>query len=140
MSGFAQNKNITIFLSATCFALAGLVSPVTAQECCDTSCPIESAGLFCAEGSCNCGCVSAVHDLWTATQLTGDWGGVRTNLTDQGITFSGSVTQFYQGVTSGGRERTFEYNGHGDYLLDFDFGKMDVQEGLMLTQLRQLLT
>ena len=132
MSRFAETKRITKFLSATCLMLAGFVAPITAQECFETSCCGKSSDSSCAGGSCNCGCVSATHDLWTATQLTGDWGGARTNLTDHGITFSGSLTQFYQGVTSGGREQKFEYNGHGDYVLDFDFGKMDVQEGLLL--------
>jgi porin len=34
------------------------------------------------------------------------------------------MTQFYQGVASGGTERKFRYGGHGDYDLDLDMGRL----------------
>ncbi|QDV69827.1 Porin B precursor [Rosistilla carotiformis] len=43
-----------------------------------------------------------------------------------------NVTQFYMGNTSGGLETGFDYARHGDYVMNFDFGKMGVQEGLFL--------
>jgi porin len=67
-----------------------------------------------------------------AAKLTGDWGGRRSHLAENGITFDASLTQFYQGVTSGGREQLFHYTGHGEYLLNFDFEKLGMREGLML--------
>ncbi len=53
-------------------------------------------------------------------------------MAENGITFDADVTQFYQGVASGGREQVFSYSGHGDYLLNMDLGKLGVHEGLFL--------
>lgn len=64
--------------------------------------------------------------------LLGDWLGARTTLADKGITFANDITQFHYGVTSGGLKDQFSYAGHGDYVTNFDFGKMGVQEGLFL--------
>ena len=64
--------------------------------------------------------------------LTGDWCGNRDYLACRGITFELDVAHFYQGVTRGGLEREFRYGGHGDYVANIDFGKLGVQEGLLL--------
>jgi hypothetical protein len=40
--------------------------------------------------------------------LTGDWWGVRDTLSAHGVAFDVSLTQFYQGVTDGGKERDFD--------------------------------
>ncbi len=58
--------------------------------------------------------------LW----VTGDWFGLRGSLKDRGITFDGDITQFYQGVAHGGRREAFNYAGHGDYLVNYDLGKL----------------
>ena len=55
--------------------------------------------------------------------------------TQAGIVFEPNVTQFYQGVTSGGLEQRFRYGGHGDYLFKFDMDKLIGKEGLFF-QLR----
>lgn len=68
-------------------------------------------------------------DLHTRSQLTGDWFGRRDDLASQGVTLFGDITQYYQGVASGGREQTFRYGGRGDYLIDFDFKKMGLWDG-----------
>ncbi len=70
--------------------------------------------------------------LWCRPKLTGNWCGMRPCLAQSGITLDADVTQFYQGVTGGGRRQRFKYGGHGDYVVDFDFGKLGVQEGLFL--------
>ena len=129
MSRFAQTKEISKVLIATCFVLTGVVAPIKAQDIFETSCCEKSSDTLCDGRSCNCGCVSATHDLWTATQLTGDWGGARTNLTDHGITFSGSLTQFYQGVASGGAEQTFRYGDKLDLFIVGDTGRMGLWKG-----------
>ena len=41
----------------------------------------------------------------TRSQLTGDWFGSRDGLAAHGLTFIGDVTQYYQGVTTGGLAR-----------------------------------
>ena len=53
-------------------------------------------------------------------------------LEKRGIIFDADVTQFYQGVASGGREQEFMYGGHGDYVLDLDGETLLGQEGLFL--------
>jgi porin len=49
---------------------------------------------------------------------------IRSSIEDHGIKFEGAMTQFYQGVASGGTERKFRYSGHGDYDLDLDMGRL----------------
>src|SRR5262245_9171186 len=58
--------------------------------------------------------------LHERSKLTGDWFGYRSRLRDRGITVDLSTTQFYQGVTSGGLERSFSYGGRNDYFLNLD--------------------
>jgi len=57
-------------------------------------------------------------------ELTGSWGGVRTRWKDKGVVLDSSLTQFYQGVASGGSETGSEYNGTAQAKLEFDFGKL----------------
>ncbi|MFO0851502.1 MAG: carbohydrate porin [Gemmataceae bacterium] len=66
-------------------------------------------------------------------KLTGDWLGVRTNLRDRGITVDVSSTQFYQGVTTGGLDRSFVYGGRNDYLVTLDGGKLGLWGGAFVT-------
>ncbi len=68
-------------------------------------------------------------DFWSRSQLTGDWGGSREGLADNGLTFFGDITQYYQGVTTGGLARKFKNGGRGDYLIDVDSGKIGLWEG-----------
>jgi porin len=68
-------------------------------------------------------------DLCTRSQLTGDWAGLRTHCAERGVTFFGDITQYYQGVTTGGLGRQFEYGGRGDYLIDLDSQKLGLWEG-----------
>ncbi len=62
----------------------------------------------------------------------GVFGEQRAMLAQSGVTFQNNFTQFYYGNTAGGLEREFRYAGHGDYVTNFDFGKLGVQEGLFL--------
>ena len=57
-------------------------------------------------------------------ELTGDWGGLRTRWKDKGVVLDSSLTQFFQGVASGGTETGSEYNGTAQAKLEFDFGKL----------------
>ena len=100
-----------------------------AQGHCDTQ------TVYCDHGCDSCSSQSSCCGLWTQPQLTGDWLGHRTSLSQRGITLDADVTQFYQGVASGGLEQRFRYGGHGDYVLKFDFDKLSGQDGLFL-QLR----
>lgn len=68
-------------------------------------------------------------DFWKRSQFTGSWFGCRDTLADEGFTFFGDLTQYYQGVTAGGKAQRFAYGGRGDYLLDIDSGKMGLWQG-----------
>jgi porin len=57
-------------------------------------------------------------------ELTGDWGGLRTRWKDKGVVLDSSLTQFHQGVASGGTETGSEYNATAQAALEFDFGKL----------------
>ena len=59
--------------------------------------------------------------------------GYRTDLAAHGITIDASLTQFSQGVTSGGRQQDWVYGGHGDYLLNIDGEKAGLWKGFFVT-------
>jgi porin len=69
------------------------------------------------------------ENVWERSQLTGDWGGARSQLADSGVTFDLYFTQFLQGavVTSGSRE--FNYGGRFDALINFDTEKLGLWDG-----------
>ncbi len=90
-----------------------------------SACLSESNG--CDSVFSDCGC-----DLWTRPTLTSDWGGLRTDLQNSGITFTGQSTQFAFGVAGGidrptvpllGQGDTFKYTGRGTYNAIFDLEK-----------------
>ena len=64
------------------------------------------------------------EDIWSRDKLTGDWWGGRTYLSDHGIDIGLRLSQYYQGVTSGGVDRNSEYGGTMDYRLNVDTNKL----------------
>ena len=99
--------------------LSQLFAPaLRAQQC--GGCNGDSSELTCDEAddfACDSmDCVPSIRDRWA----------------DRGITFTNNFTQFYFGTVDGGVEQTDRYAGHGDYVANFDFGKLGVQEGLFL--------
>jgi porin len=68
-------------------------------------------------------------DLWSRPRLTGDWGGVRDDMAKRGVTIDVDLSQFPQGVASGGRQTGFGYSGVGDYTLNVDTGKLGLWPG-----------
>lgn len=63
-------------------------------------------------------------EFWTREKLTGDWGGDRLRLKDEGLEIELSLTQFYQGVADGGIRRGSVYNGVFKTNFKMDLGKM----------------
>lgn len=55
-----------------------------------------------------CPSYSWQNDLHSRTQLSGDWYGVRDEIADHGLTMFGDLTQYYQGVTTGGSAQQFK--------------------------------
>jgi porin len=68
----------------------------------------------------------------TRLELTGDWGGLRQDLRDHGITLDISATEYYQATVSGGLHDGFEFGGRADYLLNIDGQKAGLWPGLFI--------
>jgi porin len=66
-------------------------------------------------------------------KLTGDWGGLREQLRDHGITFDISATTYYQGISSGGVDKRPEFGGRNDYWLNVDGQKAGLWPGFFIT-------
>lgn len=94
----------------------------------DVSCGTSCGDFAPSCGDC-CGMASAHSCLWNRSQLTGDWYGHRSGLAECGITVQGSLTQFYQGPSSGGNREVFRYGDKFDLYLNVDTGKMGLWEG-----------
>ena len=67
--------------------------------------------------------------FWLRSYVTGDWGGRRSKLADRGVQFDSNLTQIYQGVASGGTNRTGRYSGSLDRVLKLDFHKLGLWPG-----------
>jgi hypothetical protein len=63
-------------------------------------------------------------DFWHREELTGDWGGDRKRLQEKGVELEFKLSQFYQGVASGGIRHDSEYNGKFQTVAKFDLGKL----------------
>ncbi len=72
-------------------------------------------------------------DLSQRKYLTGDWGGARERLEEQGFTFRSRLSQFVQGMNAGDGEHGYLYGGKADVLLRTDLGKLGFWDGLSLT-------
>lgn len=76
------------------------------DHCCDEPFACDAVG-----GKC--------HGCFGDTTMLGDWHGVKSGLAEYGIIANLELTQFYQGITSGGRSQHFKYGGKLDYQLTF---------------------
>lgn len=91
---------------------------------CDSRC--DAWGDSCCPGT-SC----AADDCWSSPSLLGDPCGTKAWLSEQGIIADLQLTQFYQGVSSGGANRNFEYGGKLDYNLTFVGEKIGLNKGFM---------
>jgi len=69
-------------------------------------------------------------DFWTRDKLTGDWGGLRSELSKHGIDIGLRLSQYGQWVTNGGVDHNGEYGGTMDYRLNVDADKLFGAKGL----------
>jgi carbohydrate-selective porin OprB len=65
----------------------------------------------------------------TRSTLTGDWGGARSSLADEGVTFDLRYTSTYQGLASGTGDKDYEYGGKVDAFVNLDSTKMGLWKG-----------
>jgi porin len=63
-------------------------------------------------------------DFWKQEEMTGDWGGTRSRWKEKGVELEFTLTNFYQGVASGGVRHDSEYNGKFQTAFKFDLGKL----------------
>ncbi len=83
-----------------------------------------------AYGSCeHGGSCSRWSCIGNRKTLTGDWFGRRTALAERGILYEASITQFYQGVASGGAEQIFRYGNKIDQFFTVDTKKLGLWGG-----------
>jgi porin len=61
--------------------------------------------------------------------LTADWFGSGASLREQGINFTGSLANFYQGLASGDGDDRWKYGGKADLFLRLDGGKLGWAQG-----------
>ena len=62
--------------------------------------------------------------VWTRDKLTGDWGGLRSDLSKHGIDIDLRLSQYGQRVSNGGREKNGEWGGTMDYRINLDGKKL----------------
>jgi len=70
--------------------------------------------------------------IWNRDKLSGDWGGLRSDLGERGIDFEFRFNQYYQNVTTGGAQENDEYGGKLDYIVNVDGEKLGLWRGLFL--------
>lgn len=68
-------------------------------------------------------------DFWSRSTLTGDWGGVRNDWAQKGITFDINLTQVGQGDIGGGKKTGWEYGSRGNITLNVDAQKLGLWPG-----------
>jgi porin len=68
-------------------------------------------------------------DFWTRPAMTGDWGGLRNDLAQKGLTMELSYTQALQGNVAGGREFRWPSQASTDLTINLDTGKMGLWPG-----------
>jgi porin len=66
----------------------------------------------------------ARQSIWQRDTLTGDWGGVRTDLHNDGIDITAQYIAETFGVLSGGLKRRASYEGRFDVVIDADLEKL----------------
>jgi len=63
-------------------------------------------------------------DFWKQETMTGDWGGTRSRWKEKGIDLQFKLSNFVQGVASGGTDNETEYTGKFEMEWKFDLGKV----------------
>jgi hypothetical protein len=68
-------------------------------------------------------------NLWNRSTLTGDWGGLRQKLMDNGVRFDFGLTQTIQGNAAGGKKDEFTYAARGVFGVKIDTGHAGLWPG-----------
>lgn len=104
------------------------------SECGMTDCDACADGCTgdccCASHGC-CGCGDIHFQL--CDEFMCHMNACTKSLANCGVTYNVEVPQFYQGVTSGGVERGFEYGGKVDQFIIVDSTKLGLWQGMTMT-------
>ena len=71
-------------------------------------------------------------DFWTRQYLTGDWGGIRTNLAEKGIQFDVDTVHWVDSVVSGGTNNNAKFGGNLTYNLKLDLMRAGLIPGAVI--------
>ncbi|WP_417383385.1 hypothetical protein [Gimesia sp.] len=106
------------------------IAPISYSTNLDEACDSENTACISDEclGAVDCG-YDCEDSLFTRQYLTGDLFGARSALAESGVIADLQLTQFYQGVSSGGRRRTFQYGGKADYMFTFQGEQLGLNKG-----------
>jgi porin len=88
-----------------------------------------AAAPACAQSS---DCAETPPDFWHSDTLTGDWGGLRTTLADQGLAFTMTYTGDLQGNVAGGIRLGAVYDGVLEPQVDVNLDKLIRWQGACL--------
>jgi len=72
-------------------------------------------------------------DLWSRSRLTGDWGGLRQDWANRGVTLEFDWYQSYQDIVDGGTSEDSESTANLDYRMRLDLQRIDVMPGALVT-------
>ncbi|MCH7914992.1 MAG: carbohydrate porin [Deltaproteobacteria bacterium] len=67
--------------------------------------------------------------IWKRAKLTGDWGGLRSKMANNGVQLDMDTVHMFQNVTSGGIDTTGKYVGTAEIVLKLDSQKMGLWPG-----------
>ena len=67
--------------------------------------------------------------IWERAKLTGDWGGLRSKMANNGVQLDVDTVHMFQNVTSGGIDTTGKYVGTAEIVLKLDSQKMGLWPG-----------
>jgi porin len=80
-----------------------------------------------------CAADESPKDIWNRDKLSGDWFGLRSDLAAHGLEFDLRLSQYNQGLTSGGVNTNNTYGGKFDYFLNVDGSKLGLWEGFTMS-------
>jgi porin len=90
---------------------------------------LADSGEGCACCDCRCYCDHCLGGMGTRQRLFGDVFGPKSSLTEHGLLTDIKLSQYYQGVTTGGNEQTDAYGGKLDYYVTFLGEKFGLNKG-----------
>ncbi len=127
LQSFVRVSTLAILLACVSFLSS---SPIASAQriACDAMC-CDCTGC---DGACDSMGVCESDGFGSKCSICQKYKCFRNTLAENGITMQSNSTHFFMGVTDGGLERDFRYGSHSDYLINTDFGKLGLQEGLFL--------